>query len=228
MCSSISNAQWGKGERIKGNGEVTMITRSTGDYDGVKVSGSMDVMLTEGKEGSISLKGESNLLAYIETKISKGNLIIKVKDDYNLRTTRPIVVTVPVEEIELVALAGSGDINNSGTVNSKDLEVALAGSGDIDIDIDAATTKVKIAGSGDIKLSGDSNSLSVAIAGSGDFNGSSLKSTDVDAAISGSGTAKVNCTGDLKARVSGSGDIIYSGNPKTRDTKVSGSGRIKS
>ena len=34
------------------------------------------------------------------------------------------------------------------------------------------------------------------------------------------------CNGKLKARVSGSGDISYSGNPTNKDTKVSGSGDI--
>ncbi|MBO3116323.1 DUF2807 domain-containing protein [Winogradskyella sp. DF17] len=226
--SAVSCAQWGKGEKIKGNGEVSSIIRSLGEYDGVKVAGSMDVKLVNGIEGSIVIKGESNLFEYIDTKISNNNLIIKVKDGYSLKTTRSLVVTVPCESINYVALAGSGDINNSGSLDSDDLEVALAGSGDINLNISSSNTKVKIAGSGDIELKGNSNALSIAVAGSGDFDGSNLKSVNVDAAISGSGTAKVNCSGALKGRVSGSGDIIYKGTPKTKDTKVSGSGSIKS
>jgi hypothetical protein len=36
----------------------------------------------------------------------------------------------------------------------------------------------------------------------------------------------VFCTENLKARVAGSGDINYKGNPKTKDTKTAGSGDI--
>ena len=33
-------------------------------------------------------------------------------------------------------------------------------------------------------------------------------------------------SGELKVRVSGSGDVTYSGNPTNKDTKVSGSGSV--
>ncbi|MBP6585664.1 MAG: DUF2807 domain-containing protein, partial [Flavobacterium sp.] len=45
--------------------------------------------------------------------------------------------------------------------------------------------------------------------------------------VSGSGDIKVNCTEFIEARVAGSGDIEYKGNPKKVDTKVAGSGTIK-
>jgi hypothetical protein len=227
MYSVFSFAQWGNGKKIKGNGDLTSVTRSVGNYDGVSVAGSMDVNLINGTEGNVVIKGESNVIEYIVTEVSKNKLIIKVEDGFNLKTTRPLTVTVPVERINLVALAGSGDINNSGTLSTDTLEVALAGSGDIALSISASDTKTKIAGSGDIRLNGDSDALNIAIAGSGDFDASGLNSQNVTVSISGSGTAKVQCNGDLKARVSGSGDVFYYGNPKTRDTKVSGSGQIK-
>jgi hypothetical protein len=187
----------------------------------------MDVTLVEGTEGNIQLRGESNLLEYVETKVSNNSLHIKVKDGFSLKTTRGLVITVPYEQLKMVALAGSGDINNTGTLNSEAFELALAGSGDINLNISSENTETKIAGSGDIRLSGTTTNLIVKVAGSGDFDGSSLRSQNVNASVSGSGTAKVVCNGDLKARVSGSGDIFYSGNPKNRDTKVSGSGDIK-
>ena len=44
----------------------------------------------------------------------------------------------------------------------------------------------------------------------------------------GSADIKVTATEMIKARVSGSGDIRYKGNPKKIDTKTSGSGDISS
>ncbi|MGV6832311.1 MAG: GIN domain-containing protein, partial [bacterium] len=44
--------------------------------------------------------------------------------------------------------------------------------------------------------------------------------------VAGSGDAEVVCRESLKARVAGSGDIEYKGNPAKEDTKVSGSGSI--
>ena len=61
-----------------------------------------------------------------------------------------------------------------------------------------------------------------------DFDGSSLDSKNVDVKIAGSGDVNVVCNGTLKVRISGSGDVKYSGNPTSKDTKVSGSGSISS
>ena len=72
-----------------------------------------------------------------------------------------------------------------------------------------------------------SNKLEASVTGSGDFYGFDLEVNDTDVSVTGSGDAKVVCNVNLKARVTGSGDIMYKGNPKTEDTKVAGSGSIK-
>ncbi|HQV37276.1 MAG TPA: DUF2807 domain-containing protein, partial [Flavobacterium sp.] len=64
-------------------------------------------------------------------------------------------------------------------------------------------------------------------AGSGDIKAFELVSENAKVNVSGSGDIKVNCTEFIEARVAGSGDIEYKGNPKKVDTKVAGSGTIK-
>ena len=65
------------------------------------------------------------------------------------------------------------------------------------------------------------------MAGSGDIKAIELVSENAKVNVSGSGDIKVNCTEFIEARVAGSGDIEYKGNPKKVDTKVAGSGTIK-
>ncbi len=228
LFTFVSSAQWGNGKRIKGNGEITTITRTTQDYNAVKVSGFMDVLLVAGNEGTITLKGESNLLEYVVTEVRDGTLIIKVKDGYNLKPNRmkSIEITATYESLDEISLAGSGDVSNEGTLNSSRLDVSLAGSGDIELHINTNDLECSIAGSGDITLKGSTTNLEVEIAGSGDFSGFNLDTINADVRIAGSGEANIVCNGNLKGRVSGSGDIRYNGNPKTKDTKVTGSGSV--
>ncbi|WP_422104285.1 head GIN domain-containing protein [Winogradskyella sp.] len=223
LCIATSHAQW---KKVKGDGNITTITRSTGDYDGLKAGGPMDFKLVEGKEGTITIKGDANLMEYIITEVKDGKLIVKTKKGANLKPTKTIVVTVPYESINFVTLAGSGDIENSGTIKADDFEVALAGSGDINLNIDTNSVESSIAGSGDIELRGSTTDLETRIAGSGDFEGKDLDSVNVTAKISGSGGADVVCNGKLKVRISGSGDVNYSGTPTNKDTKISGSGSV--
>ncbi len=75
-------------------------------------------------------------------------------------------------------------------------------------------------------LKGKTNNLDVRVAGSGDIHGFGLQANHTTVSIAGSGDASVVSNESLKARVSGSGDIEYKGNPTKEDTKVSGSGSI--
>jgi hypothetical protein len=79
-----------------------------------------------------------------------------------------------------------------------------------------------------LTLTGMATNLEVKVSGSGDFKGSSLNSENTQVYVSGSGDVEVTATKSIKARVNGSGDIRYSGNPVSSDTKVMGSGDISS
>ena len=83
-----------------------------------------------------------------------------------------------------------------------------------------------MSGSGNITLDGKTNNLNNTISGSGGINTYNLETKNANVTISGSGDIKVFCSESLKARVSGSGDIFYKGEPKIKDIKVSGSGKI--
>lgn len=221
------SAQWGK--RIKGNGNKTTIERSVGEYDAVGLSGWFDLDLVAGKEGEIKLEGESNLLEYIKTEVKNGKLVIKVEKGYNLKPSSwndGIRITVPIQSINSVSLSGSGDIVGKTTIKTDGFRTAMSGSGDITLDIEANSIDAAMSGSGDINLSGSTIDFEVTISGSGDIKAYDLEADNVDATISGSADIKVTANKMIKARVSGSGDISYRGNPEKVNTKASGSGDI--
>ena len=227
LCFTASHAQWGS-KKVKGNGNMTTETRTTGDYDAIKCAGSFDYILVSGEEGKITLEGESNLLEYIVTEVKGDKLVIKTEKGVNLRTSwnKTIKVTVPFRDISEVSLAGSGDLWTEDTINASDFEASLAGSGDIIIDVEATSVACSVAGSGDLTLKGNTNNLEAKLAGSGDIHAFGLQANHTVVSVAGSGDAEVVSNSSLKARVSGSGDIEYKGNPSKEDTKVSGSGSI--
>ena len=221
------SAQWGK--RIKGNGDEVTINRSTGDYDAIGVSGWFDVILVDGKEGKLTLTGESNLLEYIITEVKNGKLEIKTERGVDLKPSswnNGITITVPVESVDAIALSGSGDIVGKTTIKTDKLDTAMSGSGDITLDVDSDSVSASMSGSGDITLSGSTKDFDATISGSGDIKAFDLEADNVDATVSGSADIKVTANKMLKARVSGSGDITYKGNPEKVDTKSSGSGDV--
>ncbi len=227
MGINESNAQWG-GKKVVGNGSISTKTVNTGSYDAIKGVGSMDIHLERGTEGSITVTTDDNLHEYIIIEVKENTLVLKIEKNVNIRTKRGIHVKVPFQDISEVSMVGSGDMDTKDTIKSENLNLRVTGSGNISLDVAAKTLESKITGSGDIKLAGSTTNLKVSVTGSGDFDGSDLDSQNTEATVSGSGDVKVVAKSSLKARVNGSGDIYYKGNPEKRDTKTSGSGDITS
>lgn len=226
----ITSAQWGN-KKIKGNGKVVTIERSVGEYESISSAGWFDVILVAGEEGSITLKGEENLLEYIETEVKGGKLTIKTEKGVYLKSSTwkgGIEITIPIEEINAVSLAGSGDVVSKTTIKTDEFKASLAGSGDVNLSVEVSEFKASLSGSGDMEFDGSASLFKVSIAGSGDIDAFGLTADYVEASVAGSADLKVTANQEIKARVAGSGDITYKGNPKKIDSKTSGSGDISS
>lgn len=221
-------AQWG-GKKIKGNGKMVTEERQVGEFEEVALSGWFNVELVDGKEGEITIRGEENLLEYLVTEVDKGVLQIKEEKGYNLKPSSwkdGIRITVAVATISGVSLSGSGDLESSTILVTDEFDASLSGSGDVNIEVEADEVEARLSGSGDLEIAGKTKSLEVRVSGSGDVDAADLEAKEVDVVVSGSADVQVYATDYLKARVSGSGDVTYKGNPKKRDTKVSGSGEV--
>lgn len=224
----ISCAQWDSRDKIKGNGKMETKNITTGNYDSVRVSGFFDVELVSGDEGKITVKAEENLIEHIEVKLDGSTLKIAVEKGYSLAPSHghDVKITVPFESLSEVSLAGSGDVATKNPIKASEFKTTLSGSGDLKLEINAKEVTGEVTGSGDMTLKGKADTFKCSVVGSGDLNASGLESDNAYAKVTGSGDCKVKCSEFLEARIVGSGDIQYYGDPKKKDTKVTGSGDI--
>ena len=228
LLTTMTYAQWSSNQKIKGNGKFITEKRSTASYDEIAITGFFDVELVAGKEGIITVKGEENLVPFIKVEVVDQVLKISTKKNKYFTSSKgkQIVIVVPFESLNQVSLTGSGDVITKNTIKSKTFAVKLIGSGDMNLAIESNDIEINLSGSGDIQLSGNTVNLDTNLNGSGDIDAGNLKATNAKATVSGSGDTTIYCSDTLYARVSGSGDIDYKGNPPKKDVKVSGSGTI--
>ncbi|MEP7080802.1 MAG: head GIN domain-containing protein [Ginsengibacter sp.] len=214
------------GKSVAGNGNVKTETRNISGFTGVKSSGSIDVVITQGTNFSVSVENDENLIPLIVTEVRDGILVINYKDEYNINDDHS-TVTVTAPEINKVAVSGSADIKTTAALKSdKEISFAISGSGNITANVNAPSVKFSGSGSGDISLDGNTKDFTCKMSGSGEIKCGNLKAENVDLSISGSSDAKVFASVSLKARVSGSGDVIYYGNPQNPEIHVAGSGTV--
>lgn len=199
--------------------------RTPGHFTGVNVKGSFDVVLIKGKEG-VTIHADKDSAKNIKTEVeSDGLLSISVEKGKKIRGE--VKIEVYYETMSQITLNGSGDITNEGKLETQNLKVSLTGSGDITVNVDAENIKANLDGSGDMKLEGKATNFKADVVGSGDLEANRLKSENVQVKVIGSGDASVYASAAIKAEVTGSGDIVYAGNPPADDTKVLGSGSIE-
>jgi hypothetical protein len=214
-----------KSEKIKGSGNITKETRNPGNFKGVELSGSMNVILTKGSGNGVVVETDDNIIPYIVTEIKDGSLRIGTKPNTSI-DTKKITVYVTLSELNKAAVSGSGNIKSDDTFTSSgDFTAAVSGSGNCQIHINAKKLDARISGSGDIHISGSADNTTIAISGSGNYKGAGLETKDATVRISGSGGVETAVSGQLEGSISGSGTVKYKGNPAVQ-VKTSGSGRV--
>ena len=216
-------------KKVKGSGNLKKETREISGFTAIKLSGTPNVEIAYGSGNTISVEADDNLLEYIETKVENGALIVKSKDNLNLKSDHRIIVYVNMETITGLRVSGSGNIiGKGGFSNDGETELSVTGSGNINLSAGSfRSTNARLSGSGNLVLSGDkTTALEATISGSGNIDASNFKTETANAQISGSGNIRVNVSKSLDARVSGSGNVFYKGDAADVKTKKSGSGKV--
>jgi Putative auto-transporter adhesin, head GIN domain len=192
------------GPGTQGSGVPATQSRVLPRFSKLDLPGSNLVKITVGGRQSVVVHADTNLVRNVTTRVVAGTLFIGTTGSFSTRS--PMSVEVSVPSLAAVTLSGSGEISISG--------------------INAPRLTVSLPGSGALYASGTVAQLDVTLAGSGLAQLTSLTARDVHALVSGSGLIEVTATASLDAVVSGSGAIIYSGNPPQLTSSVTGSGAV--
>jgi hypothetical protein len=211
-----------------GNGNIITEQRQIDSFDEIELSMDADVHLTQSSSYSVSVTASENLMNVIKTEVHGSTLCIETKSNKCIHDG-DIDVYVTMPDLSKIKLSGSGNINCATPFNTNNLELTISGSGNINMDsLSAVNCFMNISGSGNMQLNGASSGQhqEIKISGSGNVNTLNHSFNSVDVSISGSGSASVWAVSDLKTNISGSGDVIYKGNPIITSSN-SGSGSVR-
>lgn len=202
--------------------------RKVGSFKGVKIGGSFDVIIQEGASEGVKITASDINLEDIITEMRGDMLVIRTKDDkWNWRNSYKVDIVVTYKTLNSIVSSGSSSIVVKSTIKSDNFSLELSGSGKFKGSIEASELETSLSGSGDIELSGKASKQEISISGSGDIEALGMKTSYTKVSISGSGNAKVAVSESLEARITGSGDIRFEGNPSKQIIKSTGSGSIR-
>jgi hypothetical protein len=188
----------------RGSGVPMTQSRDVAPFTSIELAGSNNLVVRVGEEQSVVVKADDNLIDRVTTQVQSGTLVIGNNGSFSTESPMSVDVTVPT--LDALTLSGSGNIAIDG--------------------IEAESLKVTLPGRGTLTGNGTATRLDVTVSGSGVVQFTHVVATDVQAAVSGSGTIFVTATKSLDAAVSGSGAILYAGTPQNVTRSITGSGAI--
>ncbi|GAB2985394.1 head GIN domain-containing protein [Mucilaginibacter puniceus] len=224
----------------------TTQNRQVSGFSSISSSGSFNVHIRVDGTESLKITGDEDVINDIETTVSDGKLKIgtKNKNSWKLFNNKKIDIYITAKTLSGLSNSGSGNIKLEGSLtgnaelktsgsgnitaaaNGSDLQIAVSGSGSITSSVNTGRLTAAVSGSGALNLSGNAKNADIKVSGSGHIRANDLKSDAVDASISGSGNIHILANKSINARVSGSGRLIYTGNPTNVNSTTSGSGRV--
>lgn len=214
-------------KQINGNGPIVSEIRDLKGFNTIVSNLPTSVYITEGNEYEVNFEGQQNIIDLVETKLEDNRLTLEIKNGYTFSGNIHLVVKVNSPDIKGLINHGSGNISVMNQFQTRKLSVKNSGSGKIDI-VGFSTRQLSIAltGSGDINIrNGVASKASVMMTGSGHLQASNLATKNMALQLTGSGEAKIGACDTLNARIAGSGNITYRGQPEL--TKhLTGSGKF--
>ena len=194
--------------------------RKLDNFTGLQVSGGISVEIYEGSpHADINVtKGDIDDLI---TEVRDGVLKIKFENKWFNSGSRQAKIKL-YSNLNLEEISGSAGayIHSEETLTSGDLEVDCSSGASVDLVVETGDCEADVSSGGSLKLSGEASDLEASSSSGGSFNGSNLKSADVEVSASSGGVAKVWVTGDLEASASSGGSVKYKGDPKSTDINV--------
>ena len=186
-------------------------SRQTEPFHAVSFEGSWTVDVIVGKEQSVTLEGDKDILALVKTDVTDGRLRIKLEQRrpslFRWHDVGNLTAHIVVPQLTAFTLRGSG---NASIVGLK-----------------GGTTQFDLSGSGDLTAKGWLDGLALVVNGSGQVDLSDLVAAKASATINGSGDATVHPGESLAAMVNGSGNVSYLGDGARVTSVIHGSGQVE-
>jgi hypothetical protein len=191
----------------------TRENRPVSGFHAISMGAAVDVEVIQDGTESLSLEGDAETLAKLDTAVRDGTLEFRFKPDTNSRNHGRIHAVVHARDMDAVAISGSGNLK-SAALKADSLKLSISGSGDMRIDrVAARQASIAISGSGNMNVGGSAEELKARISGSGNIKAPRLETQRADVSISGAGDATVWAKQRLATAISGVGKVRYYGDP---------------
>lgn len=211
---------------VKGNGNLVTKEISVSDYQALAVQGGNIELTYTQSEGApyLQIETDQNILDLLEIKVNGDELKIRPLNKRTSINPTRFVIKTNSKGLKDLKIAGSGEGRIKGFLKSNELELGIAGSGSLTVDsLDVQELECDIAGSGEMFLAGKAEKTKVKSAGSCNVKAFDLITERLDYKMAGSCNIDITVNQEISAKMAGSGELRFKGNPAQIHNNSAGS-----
>ncbi len=189
---------------VTGSGVPASEERNVAEFSGIDASGMFHVDITSGKEQSVRIEADDNILPRIQTEVRGGVLHLESEGRINMST--PVRVTITMNDLESIDASGASRIS---AVNVKN-----------------GSLRINSSGASKISVAGETTRLTVDVSGASNVDTAGLQAQDASVDASGASRVEVLAVNRLESDASGASRVVYSGSPANLIKRSSGASSI--
>lgn len=211
----------------RSSGEQVEEERTLQPFSRIKVSGIINLNLSQGDSEWMRVEGDSKWVEQLKVEQRGDLLTISLKEGQkSWGKNEKMEVSLQLKELKELAFEGAGQIKTSSMLDLDELFISGKGVGNIVLELEAETVEAELNFVGNMELKGFAREFRLENEGVGNIDASKLISQRVELASSGIGKIAVHAEEELLMNVSGIGSVSYTGNPKQVTENVSGLGKV--
>ncbi len=192
----------------------------------VYVSSGIDLYVTQGNNISLEIEADKSFMGKIITEVKGHELRIYTESRISWKRTTIPKVHLTINQLNRIVCSAGADVYTKNVIKTDSLELIAKSGADIYATVDTKLLKLKTSSGSDIKVKGKAVTL-IASAGSGsDIIADDLAAKYVKVSTSAGSDAKVYALESIDAHASSGSDIIFYGNPTTKNIEKSSGGDV--
>ncbi|MER2565429.1 MAG: DUF2807 domain-containing protein [Myxococcaceae bacterium] len=194
---------------IAGNGKRVTQAREVPAFSSIEVHSAIEVIATKG-DHSVSLTTDENITQYIETLVTDGRLVLRVRPDVDVSFT-PVKIEVSNDRFEGISASGASSVTAPATAVPK-LPIEASGASTVIVSgVDSATVTVDASGASTVKLEGKSEALSMNVTGASTVRARPLSANTATLTVEGASLVDLTAATSVTGHASGASTVEISG-----------------
>ncbi|WP_333695971.1 head GIN domain-containing protein [Flavobacterium sp.] len=213
-------------DTIKGSGNVIQVERTLNEeIQSIEVKRGMTVVIEQTPSNTIRIEADDNLIEYIETEITHGNLVVTTTK--NTRTKNPKIVKIGVKNLNAIRTSSGSEVKNIGTLLTQEIDLRSSSGSHIKLVVESEKITCDSSSGSEIELEGKALVLECESSSGSTITAKKMKTNQITAKSSSGSSISLYPIQSLDATSTSGSTIKYYNSPNKTTKKSTSGGSVK-